>query len=200
MNRHASSELLQNLRVYQSYYQHPSPFCPVGKLYRVHEIHEVMWCATVIMGGVRHQNNHNNIMRHYASLCVIMRHYGYFASLLQVSLCVIMRHYAHYASLCVTMRHYAHYVSLCVIMCHYASICVIVRHYAKDQYASYVSLCVIMRHYALFWVIMRHYESIFWRGASNEFYYVSHNNGFYFSKNSNLNSNFFKFFSLRVCM
>ena len=88
MNRHASSELLQNLRVYQSYYQHPSPFCPVGKLYRVHEIHEVMWCATVIMGGVRHQNNHNNIMRHYASLCVIMRYYGYFESL-----CVIMRAY-----------------------------------------------------------------------------------------------------------
>jgi hypothetical protein len=143
MNWHASSELLQNLRVYQSYYQHPSPFCPVGKLYRVHEIHQVMWCATVIMGGVRHQNNHNKIMRHYASLCVIMVILRHYCRYHYASLCVIMRHYAHYASLCVTMRHCAslcvimlimcHYVSLCVIMCHYASICVIVRHYAKDQ-------------------------------------------------------------------
>ena len=127
MNRHASSELLQNLRVYQSYYQHPSPFCPVGKLYRVHEIHEVMWCATVIMGGVRHQN---------ASLCVTMRHY--------VPLCVIM---CHYASICVIVRHYAKdqyasYASLCVIMRHYASLCVIMRYYGYFE-----SLFVIMRAY-----------------------------------------------------
>ena len=136
MNRHASSELLQNLRVYQSYYQHPSPFCPVGKLYRVHEIHEVMWCVTVIMGGVRHQNNHNNIMRHYASLCVIM---------------LIMR---HYVSLCV-------YASLCAIMCHYVSLCLNMRHCASLCKGS---ICVIMRHYASLCVIMRYYgyfESLF---------------------------------------
>ena len=72
MNRHASSELLQNLRVYQSYYQYPSTFCPVGKLYRVHEINEVMWCATLIMGG-------GCVTVITIIICVIM---------------VIMRHYA----------------------------------------------------------------------------------------------------------